>query len=285
MSTPQEKGGSLERAVLAIERTILKASHLHSEKSFRVEARRIVNVASVRHEIDIWVELDLGSGYTSVFIFECKNWVDSVGKNEIIVFSEKIRALSAQRGFFVAREYTRDAVAQAALDPRIELLQVESEEYADLVAPLAYHVLAVDNQKYAIELVERALVRSGQQKAIDLTHATASLNGDPIDLADYVSRWHNAVCNSRSNRFPSQVMPAGVYSLEAEDSRTFEQGQLVVDSMDIAEAKMKLTFTAEVIRPAIISSFEVKGRGRVWQLAPVAVGGGKLEHAIIETVK
>src|SRR5689334_20905416 len=61
----------------------------------------------------------VAKGYTVTFIFECKNWEDAVGKNEIIIFSEKIDAVSAQRGYFVAKSFTRDAEAQALKDPRM----------------------------------------------------------------------------------------------------------------------------------------------------------------------
>src|SRR5437879_2880832 len=47
---------------------------------------------------------------------------DNIPKNDIIIFSEKIKAAEAQRGFFVAPSFTRDAEAQARLDPRMELL-------------------------------------------------------------------------------------------------------------------------------------------------------------------
>src|SRR5258708_6316200 len=98
MLTPKEKGDALELAVQAIESSILKASPSYQEKTFTIEGQKIVTVADVRHEVDIWVSVDLGEGYTALFIFECKNWEESVGKNEIIVFAEKIRALQAQRG-------------------------------------------------------------------------------------------------------------------------------------------------------------------------------------------
>jgi hypothetical protein len=41
-----------------------------------------------------------------------------------------------------------------------------------------------------------------------------------------------------------------------------------------------MTFSAEVIRPAIVSSMQVVGRGRVWRLAPVALGGGEMHGSI-----
>ena len=88
----------------------------------RIESKRIISLEGVRHEIDLFVTAALPNGYQAVFVFECKNWADKVGKNEVIVFSEKVKAATAQKGFFVARAFTKDAKAQAAKDPRIQLL-------------------------------------------------------------------------------------------------------------------------------------------------------------------
>src|SRR5258708_34425452 len=70
----------------------------------------------------LYLTADLAPGYKPIFIFECKNWKEAVGKNEIIVFSEKIDVSRATSGCFVAKSYTSDAVSQAKRDPRITLL-------------------------------------------------------------------------------------------------------------------------------------------------------------------
>jgi hypothetical protein len=122
MTPPNVKGVELEVAVHTIENHILASSPALRENSFTIESWKRVTVGGVHHEIDIFVSVDLGKGYTAVFIFECKNWETAVGKNEIVIFSEKIDALQAQRGYFVAKSFTKDAQAQAVKDPRITLL-------------------------------------------------------------------------------------------------------------------------------------------------------------------
>ena len=123
--TNQEKGNALEQAVEAIETAILRSFPGYTENTFRIESKKILTVGGVRHEIDIYVAVDLGNRYTAVFVFECKNWLEKTGKNEIIIFAEKVKVSNAQRGFFVAKSYPRDATAQAQVDPRIELLIAE----------------------------------------------------------------------------------------------------------------------------------------------------------------
>ena len=111
MRSPSEKGDALEAAVAAIERHILGTSPRLSEKTFLIESKKRIFVNGVHHEIDIFVTIDPGGGYKSVFIFECKNWEDAVNKNEIVIFAEKVAAAQAQRGFFVAKSFTKDADA------------------------------------------------------------------------------------------------------------------------------------------------------------------------------
>jgi hypothetical protein len=89
VTTAQEKGNALEAAVLAIEELILRTSPAVKEKTYVIESKKIINAGGVRHEIDLFVTFELGPGYNPVFIFECKNWQEAVGKNEIIVFCRK----------------------------------------------------------------------------------------------------------------------------------------------------------------------------------------------------
>src|SRR5713226_10019265 len=121
MDTPQDKGDALESAVAAIEEVILQSSQGVGRKPI-IEKKKVIIVNNVRHEIDVYVNADLATGYKSIFIFECKYWKEAVGKNEIIVFSEKIDVSRATSGCFVAKSYTSDAVNQAKQDPRITLL-------------------------------------------------------------------------------------------------------------------------------------------------------------------
>src|SRR5258708_31832469 len=90
-------------------------------RGFKRCALRIF-VKEVGHEIDFYLTADLAPGYKPIFIFECKNWKEAVGKNEIIIFSEKIDVSRATSGCFVAKSYTSDAVNQAKQAPRITLL-------------------------------------------------------------------------------------------------------------------------------------------------------------------
>jgi hypothetical protein len=83
--TAHQKGTELEQSIGAIERTILSANPSLSDNSYEITFRRIIIIEGVKHEIDVWVEFDIGNGYKSIFIFEARNWAKTIGKDHILV--------------------------------------------------------------------------------------------------------------------------------------------------------------------------------------------------------
>jgi hypothetical protein len=142
MMDSNAKGRALEEAVHAIEAVILATAPGLQEDSFTIEARKRITVGGVLHEIDIWVETAVAKGYSSLFIFECKNQQRAVGKNDIAVFSEKIDALRAMHGYFVAKSFTKHAKAQAKKDPRMTLLLATQHDPVASIIPENFHVTA-----------------------------------------------------------------------------------------------------------------------------------------------
>jgi len=278
--SPDEKGKLLERAVHAIEEAILKSFPGYNDAAFHVSRRKILVVEGVRHEYDVWVEVDLGPGYKPIFVFECKNWEDKIGKNEIIIFSEKIAAAQAQHGYFVARAYTADAIAQAAKDPRVRLLTMR-ELPGDAAAFLnTFHVLGIDNERRTIS-VEGPPEQEDALARCSFSSATGSLHGEPVNLEAYAAAWGEELRESHNRTFPSNRMPEGVYKIGLKDVQTFAAGDFIVDGLSVLELRMKLTFDVHIVWPRIRSTVEVRGRGRVAFCEPVEVPGARMEFALI----
>lgn len=121
-------GKSLEKAVALIETHVLDKLSKKDIAKISIETNKIITLNNVRNEIDVFVEVDLKIGTNLVYIFECKNWKKTakISKNDIIIFSEKIKICKAQKGYFVAKLYSRDAKNQAKIDDRIELIILDS---------------------------------------------------------------------------------------------------------------------------------------------------------------
>ncbi len=189
--TAAEKGNALEQAVREIESAILGFEPTAKEKPFTVEYKKIVVVDGVKHEIDVYVMVLFGPGYNSLFIFECKNWADPVGKNEIIVFSEKIKAVGATHGYFVAKAFTADAKAQAKKDNRMTL-RVATEH--DPFAMADSYAVRQQVQNCAVSVRSRDGHLLGQWDGpLKLQYL-----GETTDLETLLREWTGIACASRN---------------------------------------------------------------------------------------
>lgn len=280
MASANEKGNALEKAVEAIERAIVGVLPFASDKTLIMESKKIVNVGGVHHEIDIFVTIDLGAAYKSVFIFECKNWAEAVGKNEIIVFSEKIKAVGAQHGTVVAKSFTADARAQAKRDDRVHLLIVKEHDALATPMPFDLHLIAQEMRHISIHFEMRASSSATKVK-IDPSTAQVIYRGNSIDLQEYTNQWAKDEAANKISKFPSHKMPDAVYDLSFDSTREFPEGEFVMDGKDIQKARISVTLDLRVTHPSIISHFEVEGRGRYLGMTPVSVSGADLTMGFV----
>jgi Restriction endonuclease len=276
LATPHEKGTALEAAVSAIESLILESSPAAKGKTCFIETRKRVESDGVQHEIDLHVTTEIAVGYRAIFIFECKNWKDKVDKNEIIVFSEKIRICSAQRGFFVAKSFTSDAIAQAQKDSRMILKTVTEHDPASTILPFAFH--------YSFQIPTAVTAgfrgRGGNHSIhhkLELSNSVATLDGTLVDLLQLINLWATEAINDSMRTFPSGTMPDGVYPHSCQSERHFDSGQLVVNGIDIERVTLEIAFHIHIKHPVVISHFEVEGRGRVITIEGHTIGAASIE--------
>lgn len=274
MASANEKGHSLERAVEFIETAILQSFPEYRDKSFTIETRKIIVVDGVRHEIDVWVEIDFGRGYRSIFVFECKNWEEKVGKNEIILFSEKVKAAQAQRAFFVATSFTRDAVAQSEKDARIELVHAKSHNDQFALVPNNFHGVEVLEKIAKIMIYKRGVVNPTKITEIDPDAAICLLNGEPIDLNAYIREATDRWVDERLESFSSASRDPGIYSIDdLHQEIIYGSEGLTINNMNVERMVADVSISVRVTRPRILSYWDVERRGRALTLdLPIASG-------------
>src|SRR5260370_14750236 len=258
----QEKGDALEKAVHAIETLILRTNPATKDAPITIEPKKVVIVDGVKHEIDIYITIDLGKGYKSVFIFECKNWQEAVGKNEIIVFSEKIDAVQAQTGFFIAKKFGEYAQAQAKKDKRIELL-IASDELASL-PPFIYDFHFVHNTVVRSHIEFRMLPYLQRRGTPPVTNESfVRYNTEGLLVGKFNERMQNTVVNETMNNQPTALFAEGVYHFKRSKTYIFAQNELFVQGNACLAVDAHVEWDTRIIRPKIISTFDVKTRGRV----------------------
>jgi hypothetical protein len=277
--TPAERGDALEIAVEAIEQVILESSPDLRGQAFNVERKKIVNVDGVHHEIDVYVTVSPAKGYESTFIFECKNWVGPVGKNEVIVLSEKIDALRAQHGYFVVKQLTKDTLAQAGKDRRIRILYA-TEHPTNTPPPEGFHVTANVSAKPAT--LFRVRGASGERSDVfDVNGKTFSLGGETMLITDFLNVWIEQLYQERLLWFDTINLPEGIHTLVGDGTETYEPGQCVLEGKDIESIRLFVEFGVQVIRPTVISDFEIASRGRAVRLSKIVIRDLIIDTAFI----
>jgi len=262
-------GDSLEEAVQTIETAILRESPSYSDRTFQIEPKKIITVDGVRHEIDLCVIVDHGNGYIATFIFECKNWKKKIGKSHIIEFSEKVKVVPAQKGFFVAKSFTRYARAQAKKDPRIELLCAEELDLTEVPSYVqavlkSFHILKVISRKVQI----RPHLKCVHDPARSFTGAVEFLVDDaPVLWDEYLNTWVNETIRATCSGFRSLELPEGTYPLAFDDLRSFDNRNCLLNGEPVDRIEVSGIVQVHIARPSIIESqFEIANRGRVYHV-------------------
>ncbi len=279
MDTPQEKGDALENAVAAIEEVILQSSEGLGRKPV-IEKKKIITVNNVRHEIDVYVTADLAPGYRSIFIFECKNWKEAVGKNEIVVFSKKIDVSQATSGCFVAKSYTSDAVSQAKQDPRITLLLAAEHGQENGTEAFQFFTRSPEVTKIDVTMFKRGS-RGLDPKPISLETTQLQYFGKPASFPTHVNLWSMRVCHNDLMAFFEEPVPAGVYHRVVDGGFDFKRGEVFVDYEEMERLVLHVEYKITVTLVPVASHFEVKSRGRCITFAPQLIGNDTMQWQIV----
>ena len=274
----QEKGDALEMAVTAIEHAILQEADNFRDKTFIIDAKKIVNVDGVRHEIDVWVEIQIADEYDPIYIFECKNWKNKVGKNDIIVFSEKIHAVGAAKGFFVATAFTADAEAQANKDQRVNLLLAD-EGWFDNPIEVQLRLVCRQQPHHATFAVRPRNVEGRKTKKVE--NPTVTVNGEQTPADDFFQPLAREVIDATFAQFDDRDKELGIYDLTGECTKEFAKGELVIDGSDIESIECNVQFKVRVFYPRIRSYFDVERRGRFHRAEDFDVDGCKVAIGFI----
>jgi hypothetical protein len=263
LSTSQEKGDALEEAVRLIEAMILDTSPGAKDTVVTIERKKIVIVQGVKHEIDLFITIDLGKGYTAFYIFECKNWIKGVGKNSIIVFSEKINVTKAQKGYFIAKRFGKHAIAQAKKDNRVELLTATTE--LDVLPPFITSFHMVHEVSSRTDLSLRVVTNNPRDLVghTDTSKIRVRLRNEELSYQEFAQHIHDIVFNDVMNHEPTGRFSEGIYPYDRTRIFTYQPGELFIDGLECRELEAHVTWESQILYPKIVSQFDIQTRGRV----------------------
>lgn len=278
--TAKQKGDNLEEAVSHVENFILNSNPQFANLPFTIDTKKIFIIEGVKHEIDVYVEIDIGNGYKSIFIFECKNWKTPVNKNEIIIFNEKINIVNAQNGYFISKRYTKDAECQAKQYRRMELFYVTEEH--SLISDLAgFHI--TERKEVSIKAIA---FRKGfdkntsERKKVDLSNCHVVLNEKEIDFNEYLTEITKKIIDVKFNKEPTQGLPSGSYEFEYKENLCYKDN-LFLDGVNMEKLELKIKIQVIISIPSIKYTFDIGKRGRIIHFETKMSTGHKLELVIV----
>ncbi|MDD3878325.1 MAG: restriction endonuclease [Bacteroidales bacterium] len=249
---PKQKGQELEDAVHAIEQHIFKTQPGLREADIIFERNKILYLKGAKNEIDLFAQANFGKDLNVTFIFECKNWNKKVGKNEIIIFSEKVSEINAQKGFFMAKSFTRDAVSRAKNDGRIDLVKVNTEITINSF-PIKFFVTTINSVGF---IIKADGIQDGQQIPMGtLVH----LDGVLISMQDFTIKLRNET-QAEMDRDSTLVLKE--HEFKKEKKFDFESKDLKLGDKKVKGIKCILDCKVESITPVVKSQYNVNNRGR-----------------------
>lgn len=267
-----DKGNLLEDVVESIERFLLAEDPSIKDNNLSIERKKRIRTNGVLHEYDLFIKIDMSNDYESVYIFECKNWEANVDKNQIVVFSEKINAVNATRGFFIATSFTKDAIAQAALNQRIKLV-IASESNN------AFPLFTVKNGFEMLQWDLNITMLSEKKKNLESFDPSlpVSLDGKVIDLSRFINETLNNYIVSKYTGVAQEskiklidwsknnIRPTSVGTYTFTDTIEID---LTGHELYSAQTKIygigiisKITFS--FVPPKMLWHFNIENRGRV----------------------
>jgi hypothetical protein len=261
VTTSQEIGNALEEAVRLIEQTILQTTAKGA--IITIEPKKVIIVEDVKHEIDLFITIDLGKGYTAIYIFECKNWIKGVGKNPIIVFSEKINVTRAQKGYFIAQRFGKHAIAQAKRDSRIELLTASTELDALPTFITGFHMVHEVSSRTDLHFKVLANNPKDLEDHTDTNKIRVRLDNEDLSYQEFSQRVHDIVKNDVMSHEPTGRFSEGIYPYNRTRIFTYPSGELFIDGLECCELEAHVAWEAQILYPKIVSQFDINTRGRI----------------------
>jgi hypothetical protein len=102
-------------------------------------------------------------------------------------------------------------------------------------------------------------------------------------LLEYLGNLVQQAIQEHQTRLPTNTFPADTYNYEIGKEIDITDQLFVDDLGEIGKIRLRIKYQLEVIRPAIISVYEVETRGRVYNLETYELGDlGMAQVTVVE---
>ena len=255
-------GRRLELGVQAIERAILSNAPELAGATISVSTPRVHEIDGVRFDTDVCVSVQKEDQAEETFIFEYKNWAsERVDPREIIYFAYKIEALKAKYGYFIARSFSRYAVAAARKYPTLELLTCTEEMYPLIEFPNIHSLTIYPGPINLTVTLDADPGTVDIARFKDPNSLKVVFKGEEIRAEEFFRVRRDEIATGGGNAEGTGEWPVGSYPRIYRRTDNFGPGELYLE--DIACTSMDLSIDANLVinRPVAICMIGVEDRG------------------------
>jgi hypothetical protein len=191
-----------------------------------------------------------------------------------------MKRLGAAAGFFVARRFTRSAVALAKQSPKVVLCPVRAADVESWVSAFEMHA-------WHFKRPWTCVAHCPPGVTPPVTPTVAVLHGRTMASQELAETFMKMAALDKAELELGPVgQPApGVYTVEFGRTFLFPLGALFVDSAPVKALTFEGTAEWHVIAPKRIVSFAVEGRGRTIQFICDRPDGEEITHFVAEISK
>jgi hypothetical protein len=150
----------------------------------------------------------------------------------------------------------------------------------DVSVPFGFHGI-VESTIVELAVIALGADESSDRATVDLTTETLAIGGDTVVLDTYVNEWVNAEWDRRVNSFPSQTAEEGAHDLLLEAERRLEPGTALLRGTASEKLRRRGQVRVHVVRPKIISHFEVAARGRALTVVLDGDRGRRIHESLL----
>jgi hypothetical protein len=266
--TSKAKGDELEVAVQKIEASILDGYPSLRGVPARIERDVRFNQDGILIQIDVLVRTDPDTADEALHIFECKNWRNAVGSEEVQKLDSRRNYLKAASATLVCCSYTKRA-ASYARKVGIRLLRA-SEDLVPLMVEATYFTYENLDGRFDIQFWDGSHLippRLALDDECDFHGAKCSMRSLADQLMGHIARTAGADPRSR--------LP-GSHTGKASVRATFARGELRILEFDVAWIDIRTDYLVTITQTSSVRRLGVESRGGIVEAAfPEGTGGVK----------
>jgi hypothetical protein len=199
----------------------------------------------------------------------------------VIYLAEKVKVVGATKGFLVAKEFTKDARAQAKTDQRLGLITCAD----DFLSPLSFQLQhsITEPTSIKVHLRRRGVPPNNIPVNLDWKNEKSYFNKQLVNPESFFNTKVEELIREDQRQNAVRYRFEGTHWGRQEKCIEFTIDELLIGDFDVEAATIVVEFTVTIRNQKLISKFDLQDQGQIFSFEPFedAVSGNKWEFDLV----